>query len=192
VPGVSIVSSSSSSLPPYLRIVFFVVIFVALLASQFSSTLVSSLVRPARLHTKREQEPARVSASAQPGPCNPTGHTGRKLGCESNLAVCGTRPGMGEQGMQRGQRGTFCVSLRLVLAFAPPPPVLAGGWSSSSTYRAQQLSGLTLMRQNATAHAAAQPETFRGAVADELEKMRSEFLTFTTRGPPRCCGPLWK
>jgi len=134
-----------------------------------------------------------VSASAQPGPCNPTSTHWTQIGLRIELgSVSSTRPGMGEQGMQRGQRGTFCVSLRLVLAFAPPPPVLAGGWSSSSTYRAQQLSGLTLMRQHATAHAAVQPETFRGAVADELEKIRSEFLTFTTRGPPRCCGPLWK
>ena len=94
-----------------------------------------------------------MSASAQPGPCNPTSTHWTQIGLRIELgSVSSTRPGMGEQGMQRGQRGTFCVSLRLVLAFAPPPPVLAGGWSSSSTYRAQQLSGLTLMRASMQLH----------------------------------------
>ena len=32
--------------------------------------------------------------------------------------------------------------------------------------------------------------TLSGALLDEEEKMRSEFLIFTMRGPPRCCGPL--
>jgi hypothetical protein len=98
---------------------------------------------------------------------------------------------------------TFCVSLRVFETV--PPPVLAGAGSSSSGCKysslfkthcthasTDDLKNVHGQPRLAQAHKSERNLTFRGALAEEREKMRSSFLILVMRGPPRCVGPPWK